>query len=431
MIPRVAQGGRSFKGACAYYLQDKNRQSSDRVAWTHTQNLLTDDPQKAWLMMAYTAKAQYRLKEASGQSRSGRRLEKPVFSFSLSWHPNQTPHKQHILATALKAVDILGLSEHEILLAAHNDTDHKHVHVVINRVHPITGMAGDVRNSKRKLSDFALEYERANGNVYCSQREINFQQRKLGEKTIYENSIVKEAWTNSSNGKELISYLEQHGYNLALGHKRLVVVDPYGKAHNPTRMIEGVRVRDIRVKLSDLNEKEIPKLEAVITDRLKGAASSQAPSLREIRKEHEKEIQKLKYKHRDQLKRSKKELSRCFELKQIQAGLNELKRRANKRSWLHRILGIARRSRLQYQDALIEYQTLSTEYKSKLKSIRMQHESELKSIQERHRHELLENRNATKKKIKTKPLRKFSRSCRPIEFEQTTREVRSTTDYYR
>jgi hypothetical protein len=92
MVPKITQGGGNFKGAFRYYLHDKGADTSIRVAWTQVENMLTQDPEKAWKVMAFTAQVQERLKEASGQSRAGRKLEKPVFAFSLAWHPESERH---------------------------------------------------------------------------------------------------------------------------------------------------------------------------------------------------------------------------------------------------------------------------------------------------------------------------------------------------
>jgi hypothetical protein len=133
--------------------------------------------------MAYTAMEQVRLKEAAGQSRAGRKLEKPVFAYSLAWHPEQEPDQKHMLDTARKSLRMMGLEDHEALIVAHQDEPQKHVHVIVNRVHPITGRAGDVRNSKRKFSDFSHEYELEHGKIYCLQREQNKQIQQLAENT--------------------------------------------------------------------------------------------------------------------------------------------------------------------------------------------------------------------------------------------------------
>ena len=42
MVPVIANRGASFARAFAYYLHDKNAQTSERVAWTRCLNLMTD-----------------------------------------------------------------------------------------------------------------------------------------------------------------------------------------------------------------------------------------------------------------------------------------------------------------------------------------------------------------------------------------------------
>src|SRR3569833_3875025 len=170
MIPRIAQGGHSFKGAYQYFCHDKGQSTKDRVLWTHTENMQTEDPDLAWKVMAYTAIEQDRLKEASGQKATGRKLQKPEFSYSLAWHPEQDPDRDHMLETARKSLAKLGMMVFETLIVAHRAAPQRHVHIIVNRVHPITGLAADLSNPKKKLSEFAHAYEQDNGKIYCKQR---------------------------------------------------------------------------------------------------------------------------------------------------------------------------------------------------------------------------------------------------------------------
>ena len=55
MVPKVAGKGRNFVGAGLYYLHDKKALTRERVAFTHTENLPTRDPDKAIKCMAWTA----------------------------------------------------------------------------------------------------------------------------------------------------------------------------------------------------------------------------------------------------------------------------------------------------------------------------------------------------------------------------------------
>lgn len=259
MIPRIARGGCSFKGAAAYYLHDKSADTQERVEWTETLNLLTQDPDKAWKVMAYTALEASRLKEASGQKRTGRKHTKPVFSYSLSWHPEQQPDRQHMLQAVQKSLRSLGLTEHQALVIAHRDTPHRHVHVLVNRVHPVTGLAGDLDSSKRKLSDFARKYVREHGKAYCPQREANHAKRQRKEPARYHDPVITQAWQRSDDGPSFVAALKSQGYHLAQGRKRLVVVDRYGKTHNPVRHLENVRAAQFQQRLKACDLAKLPQ----------------------------------------------------------------------------------------------------------------------------------------------------------------------------
>ena len=98
MTPKVARRGHSFKGAGAYYLNNKKDQASEhsRVEWTHTYNHSTDDPHKALNRMAYTAMRADKLKHQAGVSKKGRKATAgAVYTFSLSYHEEQNPTKQN------------------------------------------------------------------------------------------------------------------------------------------------------------------------------------------------------------------------------------------------------------------------------------------------------------------------------------------------
>jgi hypothetical protein len=181
MIPRVAKAGRSFKGAGAYYLHDKGHRSTDkRVLFTHTENLPTRDPEKALKCMAWTAMHAEQLKLKSGWKLTGRKGELPVYSYSLAWHPDQDPTKEQMIDAARESLKILGLDKHEALFVAHGDTRHPHIHVIVNRVNPETGVTKAVNNDYLKFSKWAQQYELSWGKILCEQRVENNRRREDG-----------------------------------------------------------------------------------------------------------------------------------------------------------------------------------------------------------------------------------------------------------
>jgi hypothetical protein len=183
MIPAIMKGGRSFKGAARYYLHDKGAETTGRVAWAETVNLPTADPDKAWRMMAHTAMTQDALKEAAGVKATGRKLTAPVFSYSLSWHPSEKPTREDMAQAARETLSVLGLDGHQAMIVCHNDEPHPHVHVLVNRVNPQSGVAATLSLSKRKLSEWALDYERRRGHVFVEKRAENAEKRARGEQT--------------------------------------------------------------------------------------------------------------------------------------------------------------------------------------------------------------------------------------------------------
>ncbi|MFY9459769.1 MAG: relaxase/mobilization nuclease domain-containing protein [Aquabacterium commune] len=145
--------------------------------------MLTDDPEKALKVMAWTAKHSSELKATSGQKMTGRKAEHPVYNYALAWAPDQSPNRSEMTAFGLKSLEVLGLSEHEALFVAHNDTDHTHLHVIANRVHPVTGLMAKMSKDQLHLSRLAQSYEEGVGRIDCHQRVVNNQKRDRGQWT--------------------------------------------------------------------------------------------------------------------------------------------------------------------------------------------------------------------------------------------------------
>ena len=134
--------GKSFKGALDYYLHDKGTmETAHRVGFVHMLNIVTRDPYQAWREMMVTAESADQLKVAAGFKPSAKKNEKPVYCFSLNWHPDDHPTKAHMLETALEVVKVLKAEERQVVIVEHLDEPHPHVHITINMIHPETGMS--------------------------------------------------------------------------------------------------------------------------------------------------------------------------------------------------------------------------------------------------------------------------------------------------
>ena len=187
MIPKIGLG-RGMRGLVAYISHDPNHaETSERVAWTHGENLATSDPLRATAVMVATTNLAAVLKKTSTSTPAvGRKLEKTVIHLSLSWPPDLRPSQDEMIKAGRQAMTELGVSEHQALFVAHDDERHKHVHLAICRVHPVTGKAAPLSNSKLVLSRWAERWESERRDVRCYERVLNNARRRTGEFVRYE-----------------------------------------------------------------------------------------------------------------------------------------------------------------------------------------------------------------------------------------------------
>ncbi len=191
MVCKLHRSGASFRGAVAYCLgelRERDRvaagpdgpaEAESRVAWTETVNLATDDARVAARQMAATVSYATELKALAGVRAGGRRLEKPVAHYSLSWAPDEQPTQATMVRAARASLQALGLEQHQAVLVAHRDGTTPHVHVVANRVSVEDGRAAPMRQSRLALSRWAEAYEREQGRIRCPRRVAHNRDRRL------------------------------------------------------------------------------------------------------------------------------------------------------------------------------------------------------------------------------------------------------------
>jgi hypothetical protein len=170
MIVRIMSRGKSFKGLSTYLTHDPDAQTQERVAWTHTINLANDHVPSAVDEMYWTAQNAELLKQEAGIRAGGRATENSLKHLSLNWAPDEQPTRDHMIATTEEFLRHMKWQEHQALLVSHNDKSHAHVHVMLNVIHPETGLHLDDNFERRRAQAWALEYERENDRIYCEQR---------------------------------------------------------------------------------------------------------------------------------------------------------------------------------------------------------------------------------------------------------------------
>jgi hypothetical protein len=285
MVPRIGSQGRSFKGAALYYLHDKKAGTDERVAFTHTENLPTDEPEMAWRFMACTSMDAARLKREAGVAPTGRK-PRPVFTMSLSWHPDEEPEQEHMIGAMRGALAALGLQDRQTLMVSHSDRDHPHLHAIVNLTDPETGRIANLDYSKEKLSAWALEYEKQHG-IRCHERVENNRRRdrekerrggkqkdadkvkadypRHKEKKLEQAEEINRLYHTTRTAGQFQTGLKNLGFRLAQGN-RVLLIDPRGNRYSLSRQIDGVKAKDIRKKLEGLELRDADTVRGEVMD---------------------------------------------------------------------------------------------------------------------------------------------------------------------
>lgn len=162
----------SFRGSALYLAGQIKGLSPDRVEFVETRNLLTDDPRAAAAVMDATAAKSVRCKQ-------------PAYHFMITFDPKDaaagkvTPEVKRKVAQ--QVIERMGLTEHQLLVYSHRDTDHPHLHFLVNRVHPEKHVAYDRHQDGRRLTGIVQELAQEHGLNILRNREY---ERQLGRDVV-------------------------------------------------------------------------------------------------------------------------------------------------------------------------------------------------------------------------------------------------------
>ena len=124
VIGKTFPFGKGFLGLVNYLEAGAAGEERERLAWVEFRNLPTKHPDAGARLMAATAKESLL-------------TQRPVYHLVISFDPGDPVDRETMTRVADAVVRKLGLSGHQAMYFAHDDTRHPHVHLVVNRVHPV------------------------------------------------------------------------------------------------------------------------------------------------------------------------------------------------------------------------------------------------------------------------------------------------------
>jgi hypothetical protein len=226
----TSSSGRRFYALARYLLHGRSGEETERVAWTAGRNLGLDDPELAAALMQATAN-------------QNPRVEAPVYHLTINFDPADPVTPQQMQAAADRVLADLGLAEHQALMVAHQDRGHPHVHIMVNRVHPATGLAWDRWQDQPKIQQTLRELERELGLREVAGRLYQLDGREPPERAPLTSGERREAERTGDpafpdrvrvhlpelraarSWDELEAALARHGLRLARKGQGLVITD--------------------------------------------------------------------------------------------------------------------------------------------------------------------------------------------------------------
>ena len=138
-----------FAGLVKYIADPQDKH--ERVDYVSVTNCHTDDPAMAILEVTHT------------QSRNTRSSADKTYHLIVSFRAGEHPDSETLRAIEERICDGLGYGEHQRVSALHSDTDNLHLHIAINKIHPVRFIIHTPYNDHKALGSLCERLEREYG----------------------------------------------------------------------------------------------------------------------------------------------------------------------------------------------------------------------------------------------------------------------------
>lgn len=142
-MTNASSTGGSFRGLSNYLEQNQ------KMEWRETRNLPGRNRDEDIRMMSELA--------------STSKAEQPVYHVSMNYADGDHPTREQMAADADRVLSELDLADHQAVIVAHGDTDHRHVHIMANRIHQDKPRAHNVWRDRTQLKNICGQIEQEQG----------------------------------------------------------------------------------------------------------------------------------------------------------------------------------------------------------------------------------------------------------------------------
>lgn len=121
-----------------YITNPASKKGTEKCTLWGTLNIDATDKNSMLAEMTATAKASSRSKD-------------PIDHWIISFKEGEKPEPDQVAEMVKAVLDDFEMSEHQALYALHEDTDNCHIHIMLNRVHPLLHQAFQINNGLYKI----------------------------------------------------------------------------------------------------------------------------------------------------------------------------------------------------------------------------------------------------------------------------------------
>jgi hypothetical protein len=208
---------------------------------------------------------------------AGTRCDKSLYHASINTRARERMTDDQRRRAIERLGDELGFFGQPYVAVIHEKKGREHLHVVWGRIDIENMRAIPDSHNYRKHEQVARELEREFGHERVQgahaerdgkprpERTPSRAEMQQSKRTGMDPRQVKEEitqiWRRTETGQEFADGLSKAGYVLARGDRRdFVMVDREGGTHSLARRIEGVRVKELRERMADIDPSQLPSV---------------------------------------------------------------------------------------------------------------------------------------------------------------------------
>lgn len=163
----------------------------------------------------------YLVKQMLDNRDKNRNLNKYVWHQSFSFPPGEDPPEEKLITLAQEFAKEFGFLENQMLVFRHNDTKHKHIHIVANRINYNGKNTADHFKNYARTGEFSRRMEMELGLTITPDMSLNQNRKQQVPRQdtaiISLRSLVDQVLSKSSSFEEFGKQMKTRGFKTYIG----------------------------------------------------------------------------------------------------------------------------------------------------------------------------------------------------------------------